>query len=93
MGPGHHKSENTVTICELGAREPSRLGYSKWGGAGVLFCVGLGVLVGNGWVEDAAELGDEGKAAGSTQPAALLSVLRPFCAGHHSMLNSIIVAP
>ena len=27
-----------------------------------MFCVGLGVLVGNGWVEDTAELGDEGKA-------------------------------
>src|SRR5262249_32428380 len=37
MGPGNHKSENTVTICEIGAREPSRLGYPKWGGAGVCF--------------------------------------------------------
>jgi len=41
-----------------------------------MLCVGLGVLVGNGWVEDAAELRDEGKAAGCVPPAALLSVLR-----------------
>src|SRR5262249_32428378 len=34
------------------------------GRRGRMFCVGLGVLVGNGWVEDAAELGDKGKAAG-----------------------------
>jgi hypothetical protein len=60
MGPGRHKSENTVTICEIGA----------------MFCVGLGVLVGTGWVEDAAELGDEGKAAGCVPPAALLSLGR-----------------
>ena len=63
------------------------------GRRGRMISRGLGVLVGNGWVEDAAELGDKGKAAGGVLPAALLSVLRPFCAGHHSMLNSIIVAP
>jgi hypothetical protein len=33
-----------------------------------MFRVGLGVLVGKGWVEDVAELGDEGKAAGGVPP-------------------------
>jgi hypothetical protein len=51
-----------------------------------MFRVGLGVLVGRGWIEDTAELGDEGKAAGCVPLAALLLVLG------HSMLNSIIVA-
>jgi hypothetical protein len=52
------------------------------------FCVGLGVLVGNGWVEDAAELGDEGKGAGRVPPAPLLSLnFRLFVLAIHFTKN------
>jgi hypothetical protein len=64
-----HKLENTVTICEIRGASWVTLSAAAREYA---FCVGLGVLVGKGWVEDAAELGDEGKAAGCVPLAALL---------------------
>ena len=73
IGARHHKSENTVTICESG----SRLGYFKCGRRGYAFCVGVSVPQERGpVVAGLAPLlsGNEGKAVAGLPPAALLSL-------------------
>ena len=66
------------------------------GRRGRMLRIGMGVLVGDGWVEDTAELGDEGKAVGCVPPTALLLVLRSFNAEQYrcrAAINPFSIAP